>query len=42
MNTGMVLGSRVDILQDKLLYTVIAECIDGKNLVALEGLGNFY
>lgn len=42
MTTGMVLGSRVNILQDKLLYAVIVECIDSKNLVALEGLGNFY
>lgn len=42
MSTGMVLDSRMDVIQDKLLHTAIIECINSKNLVTLEGLSSFY
>lgn len=42
MNTGLVLDSRVDRLPDRLLHSVITECINGKKLVALEGFSRFY
>lgn len=42
VSTGIVLGSRMDTVQDKLLYTIKTECNNSKTLDILGGISSFY